>query len=106
MKKQPLPDWIVHHLDSGKAEDILLLDIRAKTTLADTMIVATGTSTRHVMALAHNLVKELKKKDRSPLNDITKSDGQWAVVDLGDILVHLFTSEARLTYDLESLWAD
>ena len=104
-KKITLIDEIVRYLDSGKAEDIKTLDVRAKSSFADTMIIATGTSTRHVMALAYNLVKDLKQKGIRPANDILLSDGQWVVVDLGALLVHLFTAEARSKYDLEALWA-
>ena len=102
--KKSLTDQIVQKLDDNKAENIRLLDIRGKSSFADWMVIATGTSTRHVVALAHHLVQDLKSKDRRPLNDFTRTDGQWAVVDLGDIIVHLFTSDTRALYDLESLW--
>ena len=83
-----------------------VLDIREKSSMADTIVIGTGTSSRHVMALAHNLVTELKKQDIRPLNDCHRGEGCWAVVDLGDIIIHLFTADARQEYNLEELWAE
>ena len=91
-------------LDAGKAEHITILDLRSTSSLADAMLIATGTSTRHVMALAHHLAADLKKQLLPLYNDIDQGDGNWIVLDLGALLVHLFTAEARLRYDLEGLW--
>jgi len=101
---QNLLDFITQKLDAGKAEDIALLDIRNISTLADFMIIATGTSTRHVMSLAHHLTQDLKKKDYPLFTDTSGGDGNWVALDLGNILVHLFTADSRLKYDLEGLW--
>lgn len=100
-----LADFIVARLDEGKAEDIIRLDIRPLSSLTDTLIIATGTSTRHTMSLAHNLIQTLKKKHITPLNDATVGTGDWVVVDLGDTMVHLFTASARALYELEKMWA-
>ena len=89
-----LADFIVARLDEGKAEDIVRLDIRPLSSLTDTLIIATGTSTRHTMSLAYNLIQALKKKRITPLNDATVGTGDWVVVDLGDTMVHLFTPTA------------
>ncbi|MBR6412374.1 MAG: ribosome silencing factor [Alphaproteobacteria bacterium] len=101
---QKIITFVVKKLDAGKAEKIVKLDVRKLSSLTDVMIIATGTSTRHVMALAHHLVEDLKKQKILPLNDIHQGDGNWALVDLGSVLVHIFTDEARLKYDLENLW--
>lgn len=103
-RKKNLCDEITARLDAGKAEEIRVLDVRKIASFADQMIIATGTSTRHVSALAHNLIRELKKQGIQPLNDPGRSDGHWVVADFGDVIVHLFTAEARQMYDLESLW--
>jgi len=95
---------ITKKLDAGKAEDIQVFDIRSISTLADYTVIATGTSSRHVMSLAHHLVEELKKHDIRPMNDIHQGEGHWVVVDLGSILVHIFTQDTRLTYALEEIW--
>lgn len=97
-------DLIVRKLDDGKAENIQVYDVRAVSGFTDDMIVATGTSTRHVLSLAHHLEDDLKEKGISPVSDSGRGDGHWAIVDLGAILVHIMTQEARLNYDLDSLW--
>lgn len=71
---------------------------------ADYLIIATGTSTRHVMALADNLAKELKRSERLVQVEGKNSDGNWVVVDTGDVIVHLFTEETRDYYALEHMW--
>ena len=95
---------IVRKLDDGKAEKIVKLDVRKISTITDVMVIATGTSTRHVMALAHHLAEDLKKHKMLPLNDVHQGDGNWVVIDLGSVLVHIFTSEARAKYNLEEMW--
>lgn len=105
-KKNNVLDFAVKKLDDGKAENLTVLDIREKSSMADTIVIGTGTSSRHVMALAHNLVTELKKQDIRPLNDCHRGEGCWAVVDLGDVIIHLFTADARQEYNLEELWSE
>ena len=104
--KNKILDFVVKKLDAGKAEDLVVFDIREKSSMADMIIIGTGTSARHVMALAHNLATELKKKKMKPLNDCHQGDGCWAVVDLGDIIIHIFTQAARTEYNLEELWGE
>ena len=97
-------DLITKKLDAGKAEDIQVFDIRSVSTLTDYTIIATGTSSRHVMSLAHHLTEDLKENGIRPLNDFRQGEGHWVVVDLGAILVHILTQEARLMYALEEMW--
>ena len=101
---QKIITFVSKKLDEGKAENIVKLDVRKLSSITDVMIIATGTSTRHVMALAHHLAEDLKKQKILLLNDIYQGDGNWVVVDLGSVLVHIFTQEARAKYDLENLW--
>ena len=101
---QKIITFVTQKLDDGKAEKIVKLDVRKLSSITDVMIIATGTSTRHVMALAHHLAEDLKKQKIIPLNDIHQGDGNWALVDLGSVLVHIFTAETRALYDLENLW--
>ena len=100
-----LLDFIAQKLDSYKAEDISRLDVRSLSSITDFMIIATGTSSRHVLSLAHHLADDLRKQGYLLFNDPLSGEGSWTVLDLGSVLVHLFTSEARLRYDLESLWS-
>ena len=101
---QKIITFVARKLDDGKAEKIVKIDVRKISSITDVMMIATGTSTRHVMALAHHLVVDLKKQKIIPLNDVHQGDGNWAIVDLGSVLVHIFTAEAREKYDLEGLW--
>ena len=97
-------DFIIKKLDDGKAENIVSLNIQSKSSMADYMVIATGTSTRHVLALCHNLAIELKKKGLFIPSDYCQGNGGWIVLDLGDIIIHTFTEEMRLYYGLEELW--
>ena len=101
---QKIITLVVKKLDDGKAEKIVQLDVRKLSSMTDVMIIATGTSTRHVMALAHHLADDLKKAKIALLNDIHQGDGNWVVIDLGNVLVHIFTEESRAKYDLEKMW--
>lgn len=95
---------IIKKLDTGKAEQIQARDIRRLSALADYVVIATGTSPRHTMALGYHLEQTLRTHDIIPLTNAGDGDGSWVIVDLGNIIVHLLTAEARTRYDLESLW--
>ena len=102
---QTLLDFVVKKLDAGKADALTVLDIQGKSSLADYLVLATGTSSRHVIALIHNLAEDLKKKGIKPVSDGMNGDGAWVVLDLGDIIVHVFNPETRQHYALEEIWA-
>lgn len=78
--------------------------MKGRAGFADYLIIATGTSTRHVMALADNLAKDLKRSEYLVQVEGKNSDGNWVVVDTGDVIVHLFTEETRDYYALENMW--
>lgn len=87
-----------------KAEDILELDVTNKTSVTDFIIVATGTSTRHVKSIASNVVADAKHAGYQPLGVEGEKDGEWVLVDLGDVIVHVMQRQVREFYDIESLW--
>ncbi|MDC3332651.1 ribosome silencing factor [bacterium] len=94
-------------LDDLKAQHITTLDVRELTDIADYMLICTGTSNRHVKSLADNVALELKKKGL-PANGVEGADqagSDWALVDFGDVIVHVMLPEARDFYDLERLWS-
>ncbi len=91
-------------LSGKKATDILKIDVTDKTILADYYVIATGRSMTHVKSLAENLEEELDKQGVSPLRREGVRDGRWAVLDYGDVIVHIFNDESRLFYHLERLW--
>ncbi len=92
-------------LDDSKAEDIVTLDIRAKSSLADVMIVASGRSHRHVGAIADRLIQDLEAKGTSDIRVEGLPHCDWVLIDIGDVLVHVFRPEVRGFYNLEKMWA-
>ena len=96
--------WIVDELDDAKAVDILELDIRPLTQIADWMVVASGTSTRHVLALAERLRAAGVRYGVKPSGVEGESEGEWVLLDFGDLIVHLMLPATREFYDLEGLW--
>jgi ribosome-associated protein len=91
-------------LEDLKAEEIIELDVRDKTSVTDYIFVASGTSSRHVKAVANNVAVEAKKAGSKPLGIEGEVEGEWVLVDLGDIVVHVMQKQVRGFYDLESLW--
>jgi len=92
-------------LEDMKAEDIVVLDVKGKTTVTDWIIVASGTSSRHVKSIANNVIADAKKADKPPLGFEGEAEGEWVLVDLGDVIVHVMQRQVREFYDLESLWS-
>lgn len=89
-----------------KGMNILVLDVRDTCSMTDFFVIAEGTVDRHVRALSHVVVDFLDKQRISPLHLEGEREGDWVVIDYGDIVVHLFTPELREKYSLESLWRE
>jgi ribosome-associated protein len=105
----PLADirqWITQELDDAKAEGIQELDIRGLTEIADWMIVASGTSSRHVLALASRLRTAAAKQGFKPIGVEGENNGEWVLLDFDDLIVHLMLPATRSFYDIEGLWND
>ena len=96
--------WIVEALDDAKAANTLELDIRLLTQIADWMVVASGTSTRHVLALAARLREAGVRHGLKPTGVEGENGGEWVLLDFGDLIVHLMLPATREFYDLEGLW--
>ncbi len=94
-------------LDDDKAQDPAVIDLAGKTTLAEFMVVATGTSQRHIAAMAENLVERLKAAGHGNVHaeGLQDAASTWILIDAGDVLVHLFRAETRAFYDIEKLWS-
>lgn len=101
-----LRNLAVDALEELKARDITQLDVAKLTEVTDLMLIASGTSTRHVAALAQNVVEKAKAAGLGPLGVEGGDNIDWVLVDLGGVVVHVMMPEARTLYDLERLWAD
>ena len=108
----PLPSATPAHLlhtvraalDALKALDVICLDVREKTSVTDTFVIASGTSTRHVKAIADALVQSAKRIGVPPLGCEGEREGEWILVDLGDVVAHIMLPQIRAFYALERLW--
>lgn len=99
-----IKDLILDSLDGDKAQDIDLIDLRGQSSLADFMVVATGTSSRQIVALAAKLRDRLEARGMKNIRTEGISQGNWVIVDAGDVIVHLFRPEVRQFYDIEDMW--
>jgi ribosome-associated protein len=95
---------ILGSLDDDKAQDILTIDLVGKTSIADRMIIASGTSARMVSAMSEHLVLKLKAMGLKPKSE-GERNGDWVLIDAGDVVVHLFRPEVRQFYNIERIWA-
>lgn len=91
-------------LDEIKAKDVTQIDVRGKTSIADFMVVASGTSTRHVKSIADEVVQHAKRAGAQPLGVEGEREAEWVLVDLGDVIVHVMLPRVREFYALERLW--
>jgi ribosome-associated protein len=91
-------------LEDVKGTDILSIDVRKKTSIADYMLIATGTSNRQLNAMVDKVREKVKENGLQPLSEEGKGDSDWVLLDLGDVIVHVMTAAARQFYDLERLW--
>jgi ribosome-associated protein len=100
-----LTDIILARLDEDQAQDIILIDLKDKSSVADAMIVASGRSHRHVGAIADHVLRALKEAGygRSRVEGLPHCD--WVLIDAGDVIVHLFRPEVRAFYNLEKIWS-
>ena len=104
MKIDELRALVKSALDDLKAEDIVELDVQGKTSVADYLFIASGSSSRHVKSIASNVVADAKHAGLQPLGIEGEQEAEWVLVDLGDIIVHVMQPQVREFYDLESLW--
>jgi ribosome-associated protein len=91
-------------IDELKARDAVEIDVRGKTSVCDYMVIASGTSTRHVKSIADEVVKNAKQLDCQPLGVEGEQEAEWVLVDLGDVVVHVMLPRIREFYALERLW--
>lgn len=98
-------DLVLSTLNEHSAQDTITIDIKGKSSIADTMIVTCGRSNRHVGALADYVVKDLKENGHIPLGIEGQTGNDWVLVDIGDVILHIFRPEVRAFYNLEKIWS-
>ncbi len=103
-RASPLQQAVTTALDDMKAVNVRVLDVRGLTDIADTMVIASGNSDRHVRSIAERVVEKAKVAGFRPLGTEGERDGEWVLVDLQDVVVHVMLPRVREFYGLERLW--
>ncbi len=106
LQTEQLKALVIEQLEDMKARDIIALNIIDKASFADYMVICSGNSNRHVKSIAQSVAIECRAKGAEPRGMEGNDVGEWALVDLGDIIVHVMTDEQRDKYNLEQLWAE
>jgi ribosome-associated protein len=105
-KISDLKEIIITTLDLNKAEDIVTIDLKDKSSMADYMIIASGTSSRHIQSLSEQVLEKLKDNGIKDSKIEGKESGEWKLVDGIDLIVHIFHPEKRKFYELEKIWSE
>ncbi len=100
-----LKQLVITAIEDMKGEDIVELNVKDKTSVTDLLVIASGTSSRHVKSIASNVALEAKKAGHRALGIEGEEQGEWVLVDLGDVVVHIMQPQVRQFYDLEKLWS-
>ena len=98
-------DLILTRLDDDKAQDVVFIDLKGKSPVADGLIVASGRSQRHVGAMADHLLRALKEAGLGKCRVEGMPNADWVLIDAGDVIVHLFRPEVRSFYNIEKIWS-
>lgn len=106
MQAEQLRELVVEALDDMKAVNTVTMDVSGLTDVMDYLVIASGTSNRHVKSLADNVCMEAKKQGQRALGVEGEDAGEWVLVDFGDVVVHVMLPATRDLYDLERLWAE
>jgi len=104
MQVEALRDLVIKVLEDIKAKDIITIDVKGRSSITDIMVIASGTSSRHVKSLAESVILQAKAAGETPLGAEGINEGEWALVDLNDVVVHIMLPKVRDFYQLERLW--
>ena len=105
-KISDLKEIVISTLDLNKAQDIVTIDLKDKSSMADYMIIASGTSSRHIQSLSEQVLEKLKNNGVKDSRIEGKESGEWKLVDGIDLIVHIFHPEKRKFYELEKIWSE
>ena len=105
-KNSDLKTIIINTLDLNKAQDIVTIDLKDKSSMADYMIIASGTSSRHIQSLSEQVLEKLKNNGIKESKIEGKDSGEWKLVDGIDLIIHIFHPEKRKFYELEKIWSE
>ena len=101
---ESLKKIVIEALEALKAQDIATIDVRGRASFTDAMIFASGTSSRHVNSIAESVIEAVRDAGVTPIGVEGETAGEWVLIDLGDVVVHVMQPETRVFYDLEKLW--
>ena len=105
-KISDLKQIVINTLDLNKAQDIITIDLKDKSSMADYMIIASGTSSRHIQSLSEQVLEKLRKNGFPNCKIEGKESTEWKIVDGIDLIVHIFHPEKRKFYELEKMWSE
>ena len=105
MDSKQLLAFALDKIDDMKARDVVQIDVKGNSNITDYMLVCSGNSKRHVQSIADHVAKEARHAGEEPLGYEGQNEGEWVLVDLGDVVVHVMQDQARSYYDLEKLWS-
>lgn len=106
MDAKTFTEKICEVLKNHKGEDVLSIDVKGKSSVADYFVIASGRSMTHTRSLIEHVEEEMEKLGVSPTRSEGVKEGRWAVLDYGDVVVHIFNDETRVLYYLEKLWGN
>jgi ribosome-associated protein len=104
MDSQALADLVVKEIDDNKGKDIVCMNVRGLSNVTDFMVVVTATSTRHAKAVASKVAEKAKEAGNAAIGMEGEDTGEWVLLDLGDVVVHVMLENMRALYQLEKLW--
>ena len=106
MQSDALTQFVIDKIDDMKGRDIITIDVKEKSSFTDFMAVCSGNSNKHVQSIAKHIALEAKSNDSEPLGIEGLDVGEWCLIDLGSVVVHVMTDASRDLYELEKLWGD
>ena len=106
MQAEEMKDRVIAAIEDMKGQDVAVLDVRGMTDITDSMVIVSGTSNTHVKAVADKVLEVLRREGVKPMGVEGEQQGEWVLIDFGDLVVHVMHPETRRFYELEKLWSE